>query len=436
MPTRTWPDGSTFQACAQNPSVHFLDPELAAATFESDRKHGGAQAWSGGRATVIRANRPTGGSVAVRFSKQEDQEASVRYHELSRHLSSNPVSTMVSTSWTNNGLRISGQHYPLLKMDWVSGKSLDNYVSKRIGAPGATGDFVALAQAWRESCLSLTAARISHGDIHAGNTLVCENGGRPVELRLVDYDNVWLPGLHTPLKESGHPAFQHPRRSELPAGPDLDALPNTLTYLSLTALAADPALWQFHNSDDRLLFEKSDLSDPSKDVWTALLQSPDAAVASLARVTVAWLRGSPGRFESLEHALTAAGQHPAPQPHGRVYVWHPQPPAGSGTVPANRAWPPGPTGTTVPPPQQPAGWPPRSAGATAAGPVQGRQTWPGLAQPPTPMPGRHPAPSSLSPPVPPSQQVPEKNNRAALVFTVVILAVIVAVMILSGIAQA
>ena len=49
--------------------------------------------------------------------------------------------------------------------------------------------------------------------------------------------------------------------------------------------------------------------------------------------------------------------------------------------------------------------------------------------------GRHPAPSSLSPPVPPSQQVPEKNNRAALVFTVVILAVIVAGMILSGIAH-
>jgi len=184
---------------------------------------------------VIRANQSTGGSIAVRFSKQEDQAASFRQYELSRYLSSNSISTIVGTNRTPDGLRIGDVHYP----------------------------------------------------------------------------------VHTPVKELGHPAFQHPRRSELSAGPGLDAVPNTLTYLSLMAPAADPNLWQFHNSDDRLLFEKSDLNDPSTGVWTSIPR-PDSSVAwwhvaSLATVTVEWLAARPGAFRSLEQASVAWGSTPLRQ---------------------------------------------------------------------------------------------------------------------------
>jgi hypothetical protein len=431
MLTTTWPDGPTFQACAQNPGKHFLDPELAQATFEPDRRRGGVQAWSGGRATVIRANRSSGDSIAVRFSKQEDQQAAVRYYELSRYLSSNPVSTMVRTSWAAQGLRIGEGQYPILKMDWVSGKSLDTYITRRLESGGTAAEIATLAKAWRESCRSLGAANISHGDVHAGNTLVRENAQRPVELRLVDYDNVWFPGLHTPRKEIGHPAFQHPRRSEVPVGPNLDAVPNTLTYLSLTALASDPNLWRFHTSDDRLLFEKSDLADPSTAVWSALLNNSDAEVAALAKVTLDWLLGPPNRFSSLEHVLAQASSAPLGPPSGPVNVWPPRNPAHQRPNPATAtSWPPSPTRPGAPPPPPPTWSATRSNGVPHPAQVPQQQSWQGLKQPPQ-TPDIHPIqrPGAASPPPrSPVQQTSEKadhGSRAALIIIAVILAIIV-----------
>jgi len=306
---------------------------------------------------VIRANQSTGGSIAVRFSKQEDQAASFRQYELSRYLSSNSISTIVGTNWTPDGLRIGDVHYP----------------------------------------------------------------------------------VHTPVKELGHPAFQHPRRSELSAGPDLDAVPNTLTYLSLMALAADPNLWQFHNSDDRLLFEKSDLNDPSTGVWTSILRSPDSSVASLATVTVEWLQGDPRAFRSLEQALAAAGgQHTAPPVKPRN-VWRPPPRTEPGHIPAaaGSGWPPNPNGTPAPPQRQPFVWGAGGNGAPTAGPIPGAQTWQGLRPGPRPAPGlRHPGPPVPPPPNPPVQPTPDKENHNAAAFILIaVIVTMIVIAIISGIAR-
>jgi aminoglycoside phosphotransferase (APT) family kinase protein len=264
MPVKTWPDASVFQACAQHPERYFRHADLREANFEPDRRRGGVQVWSGARATVLRANRPAGSGLAVRLSKQHDRDAAGRYDELCRFLASNRVPTMVHPRWRSRGLRIGDDEFPILTMDWVDGRTLDNHIGQLVGSAGGAADLTALAAAWRESCRTLSSVGLAHGDVHAGNTMVRTSTGRSVELRLVDYDNVWFPGSAAPVKEVGHPAFTHPRRSELPAGPGLDALPNTLTYLSLTALAGDPGLWRFHRADDCLLFDRSDLADPSR----------------------------------------------------------------------------------------------------------------------------------------------------------------------------
>jgi len=281
----------------------------------------------------------------------------------------------------------------------------------------------ALAVAWRESCRSLAAVKISHGDIHAGNTLVRESNGRQVELSLVDYDNVWFPGLHTPLQEIGHPAFQHPRRAEIPIGPHLDAVPNTLTYLSLTALATDPGLWTFHKSDDRLLFEKNDLTDPSAAVWTALLNSPDSALAALAATTVEWLHGPPSRFESLEHVLSKALPTQPGPPGTRVNVWPPRPAAPQLRVPPNAGWPPNAQRTAA---QQPPAWAAPAHRIPPTAQIPRQQSWQGMRQaPPPPM---QSPPASPPPPSSPVQQPAQKDShgaRLAFIIVAVILALIV-----------
>ncbi len=312
--TSTWPDRSTYAALMQRPAEHLSDAELATATYARGAM-GMLTSWNGARAIVFRAHLADGSSRAVRFLLTNDLTASTRYDALGRHLSVNPVATLVRTEWVPGGLRTGSDRYPLIKMEWVDGLALDPFIDRTLALPGGPATMHQVSQAWLAHCRALQAAPMSHGDVHAGNTLVVARPGEPVEIKLVDYDNVWVPGLNAASQEAGHPAFQHPVAPGDRTGPDMDAFPNALTYLSLTALAADPTLWRFHeDSDDTLLFTHTDLTDTHRDVWLALHSSPDPTVTSLADVTEDWLHGRPEQFHTLEQVLVAVRSRPVPTP--------------------------------------------------------------------------------------------------------------------------
>src|SRR5262249_6446507 len=205
-----WPDRDAYSRAVRVPDQVFDDPQLRGATFARSDK-GWLLALSGGRAIVFRANCADGSSVAVRFFLNDDRHAGVRYDTLSRHLSYRPVDPFVWTTFLERGLRLEDTRYPVLKMGWVDGLEVDEDVGSRIKSDAVGAELDQLAAAWLECCRSLAQADIGHGDIHAGNVLV---SGGPVapRLRLVDYDSVWVPGLHVPSGEAGSPAFQHPAR--------------------------------------------------------------------------------------------------------------------------------------------------------------------------------------------------------------------------------
>lgn len=416
MAVTTWPDGAMFKACAQQPARHFSDPDLQSATFEPDRRRGGVQAWSGGRATVVRANQSAGGSIAVRFSKQADRDAGRRYQDLGRYLAGHPVAMMVGTSWRARGLLLGADHFPILTMDWVAGTSLDNYLTRNLDNV-RSGVFGELATQWRDGCRSLAGAQIGHGDVHAGNTLVGDGGAGRINLRLVDYDSVWFPGMTYPTRETGHPAFQHPRRSELSPGPNIDAVPNTLTYLSLIALADDPGLWQFHRVDDGLLFDRADLADPGRPVWAALLASRNPSVVALTRTTIDWLVGPPARFESLEQVLAASSATAHPGGPARVNVWAPRPVRPPNPVTSAQS-------RTAPSEAGRNTWPPKSGGVRVDGPA-------GSVTPPGPRSRQNSWPSAgpSAPPAPPAPSATPAGSSGALAALIVIAVLIVIVLV-------
>lgn len=305
MSTHTaWPDRAALQVCATKPAQHFDIAELQEATFTSGR-WGLPMVWSGGRAMVVRANPPGGRSVAVRFLMHDNPDARTRYEMLRRHLARHSVPCMVDARWVQDGLRVNGQRYPIMIMDWVEGDTLDTYISQVVATASSSAALGLLADQWRDTCRSLQDAGISHGDIHAGNTLVRSDGLASVHVSLVDYDNVWVPELKVPCREAGQPAFQHPGRPVNPRGMVQDAFPNTVTYLSLIALAHDPELWaQYHPADnDRLLFHPADLKTPGDGAWPALLGSSDTQVRALAGLTRRWLGNRWDAYSSLEHVL-------------------------------------------------------------------------------------------------------------------------------------
>lgn len=376
----TWPDRSTYSAVVLDPARCFGDAELSTATMARGRR--GVLAWSGGRAIVFQAVCPDGRSVAVRFLLSPDPAAGARYAALERHLAAYPVEALVRARWLDDGVRIEDSVFPMLKMDWVSGKPVDQYVAQTIEAGAASAPLGELARDWRHTCQLLTRARVGHGDIHAGNVMVAGDAGAAPALRLVDYDNVWVPGLSVASGEQGHPSFQHPHRVIGGTGPSMDAFPNTLMYLSLRALAAEPALWAgFHRGDDMLLFHRDDLVALDSQVWARLARSPDPIVAALAHLTRRWLESPCEQYAELEQALEAA--RPAP-PLPSPQVWN--------------QWRAGPN-------------------TAATGPGGPEQVWPAEPVPP--------------PPSPPTVAPPGAHRRRWLVVLVLLLALVVLVAVLS-----
>jgi hypothetical protein len=119
--------------------------------------------------------------------------------------------------------------------------------------------------------LELRTLGIAHGDLQHGNILVNRAG----ELSLVDYDGMFVPALRgLPASEAGDANYQHPRRTTQ-FDADLDRFATIVIVLALRALIATPSLWRTYNTDDNLLFQRSDFADPGRSsLFRELLSEP------------------------------------------------------------------------------------------------------------------------------------------------------------------
>jgi hypothetical protein len=363
-----WPDRSHYAHLVQVPD-NFADEELRRASLTLSRR-GGPRVWSGARAMVFQAQTADRRLLAVRVFLNAQAADPIRYAALSRHLEQCSVPTFVWTRWVDEGLVDEGVRVPLIKMQWVDGIQLDEYLESCLALerPGPTLAY--MAEEWRRECQILASSDLAHGDIHAQNVLVCRGAesGR-IRYQLVDYDGVWVPSLRSAPSEVGHGAYQHPRHESGYWGRNVDAFPATLVYLSLRALAAEPSLWDRFHTDDTLILRQEDLTETRlAGVWGALAASPEGFVRSLTAVVISWLDDRPDSVRSLEEAVAAAtvarpvSPRAAPAGTDQPNMWPPR------TVPAtsassHQAWgsppdanPPAP-GTAAPSPAGPQQWP-------------------------------------------------------------------------------
>jgi exonuclease VII small subunit len=252
------PSDIDYQSAIQNPRQAFSDPELREGVpelIETGALAGLPRPRAGNFATVYKL-RCGARSVAVRcFTRpiQSDQEA--RYQEIIRHLSARRLPYTVDVAWLSQGIQVHGRWFPIIKMEWVQGESLDRYVEKHRASPGVLFE---LAAAWVELQKDLKGARVAHGDLQHGNVVVTPGG-----LRLVDYDGMFVPtlaGLRS--HERGHANYQHPRRDTRFFDGRLDHFSAWVVWVSLVALAHEPGLWErFQGGDDCLLFRQKDFAD-------------------------------------------------------------------------------------------------------------------------------------------------------------------------------
>ena len=277
-----WPSLVDYNDAIQSPAVNLRDPELAEAEVATDPLGLPAVA-SGNFASVYRLNRGEE-SWAVKCFFRNIPERHDRYRKISEAVQQTNVPYLIPCDYQPEGIYIASQWFPILRMPWVEGLHLNQFVAQHLGRPDVLTN---VARAWVSMLRGLRATSIAHGDLQHGNVLIVAN-----RLRLVDYDGMYVPALEGATSiEEGHPEYQHPRRGGA-FGPDLDRFSALVVYTALRALAYEPELWDAHDQGENLLFRCADYKGPSESkLFQDLLQLPHEEVRVLSHRVLAACQG-------------------------------------------------------------------------------------------------------------------------------------------------
>jgi hypothetical protein len=245
---------------------------------------------------------------AIRLFLRNIRDQEERYALISDFVQHDDLPYTVSFDFLKEGIKIHGEWLPALKMDWLSGETLDDYIVDNLANPAKLGE---LLTKFATMMSELRRAGIAHGDLQHGNILVCKN-----ELRLVDYDGMYVPSMNGYLaNELGHRNYQHPERAAHHFGAYLDNFSAWVIFASIRALQIDSRLLhQLGGGDDCLLFRQADFTDPLHSAaFAALEKHENLEVKNLGRFIRLQLKND---LKSVPHLQF-------PVPHIRDHELHP-----------------------------------------------------------------------------------------------------------------
>lgn len=260
----SWPSPQDYNEAIQNPAQCFADPELQKGDVEVNAI-GLPKPISGSFASVYKVD-CGGKSFAVRCFLQEVEQQQKRYDAISHYFLHQGFKFAVPFSFIREGIKIGDNWYPILKMQWIDGVTVDQFVRQEAGNPGK---LLWLAEELRQLVEDMQSRRIAHGDLQHANLIVDND-----RLLLVDYDGVFVPQLSgLESNELGHRNYQHPKRQAKDFGQELDNFSIWVLYVSLRILAADPGLIRCADEDfESLLFTRDDFINPDASVLFHLLE--------------------------------------------------------------------------------------------------------------------------------------------------------------------
>lgn len=260
-----WPSPQDYSEAIQTPRLSFDDPELRDGVVETTSL-GLPRCMSGNYASVFCFQCPSR-KVAVRCFLHDTPDQQLRYRAISSYVLNDDLPYTVPFEYLENGIRLNGKRFPLLKMEWVDGITINQFISQNLSN---SVSLKLLASYFKQMTLELHRAGIAHGDLQHDNIMFAHD-----ELRLVDYDGMFVPALNAMgANELGHPNYQHPSRSSTHFGVHLDNFSAWIIYTSIQALSKDPSLWRILNGgNDCLLFRQADFTAPSQSQAFKLLEN-------------------------------------------------------------------------------------------------------------------------------------------------------------------
>jgi WD40 repeat protein len=260
-----WPVSQDYNEAIQDPKSAFGDLELQQGQLKLN-SFGVPLPCSGNFADVYEVTCPASQSKwAVKCFTRQVQGLRERYTAISKHLQQVNLPFGVDFQFLERGIRIRGDWFPVLKMRWVEGLLLNQFLRDNLDKPVW---LQALSQIWQRMAKRLREADIAHGDLQHGNVLLVPSSKQTaLAVKLIDYDGMWVPALaRVKSGEVGHPNYQHPQRcKEGTYDAEVDRFPLLVVATALQAVrVGGKSLWERYDNGDNLLFREADLVAPER----------------------------------------------------------------------------------------------------------------------------------------------------------------------------
>src|SRR5579872_2159192 len=164
-----WPLSQDYNEALQNPLTSFSDPDLRQGQVVTNAL-GIPQPCTGNFADVYAIECPASRTKwAVKCFTREVRGLRERYTAISSHLRQAHLPFAVEFQYLEQGIRIGGRWYPILKMQWVEGFTLNAFLREHVDKP-TTLD--ALTRIWLRMAERLGKANLAHGDLQHGNVML------------------------------------------------------------------------------------------------------------------------------------------------------------------------------------------------------------------------------------------------------------------------
>lgn len=278
----SWPLSQDYNEAIQEPRGNFSDAELKTGEAVANPM-GIPMPRSGNFADVYEVRCRNGNRWAVKCFTRQVPGLRERYNEISKYLRQAQLPFTVDFHYLEQGIRVRGQWYPVLKMQWVEGFVLNEFVRNNLDKKPI---LQAMSQIWLRMARRLRAANIAHGDLQHGNVMLVPGvATNALAVKLIDYDGMCVPALASKKSgEVGHPAYQHPERLRTGAySTEMDRFSMLCIAASLRCLTiGGRSLWERYDTGDNLLFRPADLQAPAQSpLFQELLAIRDSQAQAL-----------------------------------------------------------------------------------------------------------------------------------------------------------
>lgn len=261
-----WPTHTDYQDAIQNPHICFEDVSLKSGEVGCDML--GLPKVTSGNFACVYSLTADDGRFAIRCFVRQVLGQQGRYARLAQHLMGLGLDCMVDFEYILRGIKIANEWYPVLKMQWVDGLPVNQYIDEYIDDPNLLKQLVGKFPPIVEQ---LRANDLAHCDLQHGNIMVTPEN----EFKLVDYDGMYTTAFRGKSPELGHANFQHPRRTPDFYNEHVDNFGALVCYLSLMAIAENPDLFKKYYAADNLLLTANDYRNPKDSEVIKTLKSQE-----------------------------------------------------------------------------------------------------------------------------------------------------------------